>query len=59
MHDIEITTAISFGYGFGPRRTVEEQVRAVLDKQVEAWNKGDTEGFSTVIRSTPSSSARK
>jgi uncharacterized protein (TIGR02246 family) len=25
--------------------TVEEQVRAVLDKQVEAWNKGDTEGF--------------
>jgi uncharacterized protein (TIGR02246 family) len=25
--------------------TVEEQVRAVLDRQVEAWNKGDTEGF--------------
>lgn len=25
--------------------TVEEQVRAVLDKQVAAWNKGDTEGF--------------
>jgi uncharacterized protein (TIGR02246 family) len=25
--------------------TVEEQVRAVLDKQVEAWNKGDTDGF--------------
>jgi uncharacterized protein (TIGR02246 family) len=25
--------------------TVEEQVRAVLDKQVEAWNKGDTDAF--------------
>jgi uncharacterized protein (TIGR02246 family) len=25
--------------------TVEEQVRAVLNKQVEAWNKGDTDGF--------------
>jgi uncharacterized protein (TIGR02246 family) len=25
--------------------TVEEQVRAVLDKQVAAWNKGDTDGF--------------
>ena len=25
--------------------TVEEQVRAVLDKQVLAWNKGDTDGF--------------
>jgi uncharacterized protein (TIGR02246 family) len=25
--------------------TVEEQVRAVLDKQVVAWNKGDTDGF--------------
>jgi len=25
--------------------SVEEQVRAVLDKQVEAWNKGDTDRF--------------
>jgi uncharacterized protein (TIGR02246 family) len=25
--------------------TVEDQVRAVLDKQVAAWNKGDTDGF--------------
>lgn len=25
--------------------TVEEQVRAVLDKQVAAWNKGDTDAF--------------
>jgi uncharacterized protein (TIGR02246 family) len=30
---------------FGRASTVEEQVRAVLDKQVGAWNKGDTEGF--------------
>ena len=29
----------------GRAATVEESVRAVLDKQVEAWNKGDTEGF--------------
>jgi uncharacterized protein (TIGR02246 family) len=29
----------------GRAATVEEQVRAVLDKQVGAWNKGDTEGF--------------
>jgi uncharacterized protein (TIGR02246 family) len=29
----------------GRSSTVEEQVRAVLDKQVGAWNKGDTEGF--------------
>jgi uncharacterized protein (TIGR02246 family) len=29
----------------GQAATVEDQVRAVLDKQVEAWNKGDTEGF--------------
>jgi uncharacterized protein (TIGR02246 family) len=28
-----------------PASTVEEQVRAVLDKQVAAWNKGDTEAF--------------
>lgn len=25
--------------------TVEEEVHKVLDKQVAAWNKGDTEGF--------------
>ncbi len=25
--------------------TVEEQVKAVLDKQVAAWNRGDTDGF--------------
>ena len=25
--------------------TVEEGVRAVLDKQVAAWNRGDTDGF--------------
>ena len=29
----------------GRSSTVEEQVRAVLDKQVVAWNKGDTDGF--------------
>jgi uncharacterized protein (TIGR02246 family) len=29
----------------GRAATVEESVRAVLDKQVGAWNKGDTEGF--------------
>ena len=29
----------------GRASTVEEQVRAVLDRQVGAWNKGDTEGF--------------
>src|SRR5260370_30101333 len=29
----------------GRAATVEESVRAVLDKQVAAWNKGDTDGF--------------
>jgi uncharacterized protein (TIGR02246 family) len=29
----------------GRAATVEEQVRAVLDKQVAAWNKGDTDAF--------------
>jgi uncharacterized protein (TIGR02246 family) len=29
----------------GRAATVEDQVRAVLDKQVTAWNKGDTDGF--------------
>jgi uncharacterized protein (TIGR02246 family) len=29
----------------GRAATVEDQVRAVLDKQVAAWNKGDTDGF--------------
>ena len=29
----------------GRAATVEEQVRAVLDKQVAAWNRGDTDAF--------------
>ena len=28
-----------------PAATIEEQVRAVLDKQVAAWNRGDTDAF--------------
>ncbi len=34
-----LVTALSYA------ATVEDQVRAVLNKQVAAWNKGDTEGF--------------
>jgi uncharacterized protein (TIGR02246 family) len=30
---------------FAGAATVEEQVKAVLDKQVAAWNRGDTDGF--------------
>ncbi|MGA3186299.1 MAG: DUF4440 domain-containing protein [Bryobacteraceae bacterium] len=30
---------------FAQAATVEQQVRAVLDKQVAAWNHGDTDGF--------------
>jgi uncharacterized protein (TIGR02246 family) len=30
---------------WGRAATVEDQVRAVLDKQVTSWNRGDTEGF--------------
>jgi len=29
----------------GQAATVEEQIRAVLAKQVESWNRGDTDGF--------------
>lgn len=29
----------------GRAASVEDQVRAVLNKQVAAWNKGDTDGF--------------
>jgi uncharacterized protein (TIGR02246 family) len=29
----------------GRAATVEDQVRAVLDKQVAAWNRGDTDAF--------------
>jgi uncharacterized protein (TIGR02246 family) len=30
---------------FAGAATVEEQVKGVLDKQVAAWNRGDTDGF--------------
>jgi ketosteroid isomerase-like protein len=29
----------------GGAATVEDQVKAVLNKQVEVWNRGDTDGF--------------
>ena len=31
--------------GFARAATVEEQVKAVLDKQAAAWNRGDTDAF--------------
>jgi len=34
-----------FAAALAPAATVEEQVRAVLDKQVAAWNRGETDAF--------------
>ena len=44
---------VTWAAGAGPDAAPTAAVKAVLDRQVEAWNRGDLEGFMTTYWNSP------